>query len=82
MTAYSALAPEIRLLLAGMVFLSSLGELALCLYRALCTEKWKRCIFPIVIYLCLLGFLSVAIGARVPQEAPLHPIRLPWLCFP
>ena len=82
MTAYASLAPEIRLILAGIVFLASLGELALCLYRYICTETLRRCALPVALYLGLLVFLSVAVGSHPQDGMPVHPIYFPWLCFP
>lgn len=82
MTAYAFLSPGTRMMLAGIFFLAALGELALCLYRFICTREWKRCLLPAAVYLFSLVFLAVAIGMRTPAEAPAHPIRLPWIVFP
>ena len=82
MTAYSALAPELRLLLSGVLFLASAGELALCLYRYLCTGKVRYCIKEGLLFVPLLLLLSFAVSARSPDGAPACPIRLPWLAFP
>lgn len=82
MIGYALLVPEQRLILAGILFLTALGELALALYRFVCSHKWKYSVLPIVIYICLLIFLSVAIGTPVTEEAVAYRMMVPWIFFP
>ena len=80
MTLYSSLSVEIKLLLAGIVFIISFLELALAIYRYVCEKKIYRSAFPGIIFILLLAFLSAVMQFGENGVAFLS--GLPWIVFP
>lgn len=79
MTAFSALAPQQRLGLAGLLFLAASGQLALCLYQALCRSGRARRVSNGGAFLALLFGLAYV---RAAAETPEAPAAFPWLLLP
>ena len=80
MTLCSSLPTEIRLLIAGIVFIISFLELALAIYRYVCEKKIYRSAGPGIVFILLLAFVSAAMQSG--EKAPAALSRLPWITFP
>ena len=86
MTVFFSLAPGMRYLLTGLMFLAAIGQLALCLYQHLCRSPWKRRIPDAALFgalLCLCAWLSAASGGYYAAPFPwlIIPLAALLLCF-
>ena len=81
MTAFSLLAPEWRLLLAGLLFIAAVAELALCIYQYVSTHKIRHCFKDAIVFVQLLLMLSL-ITAEASPDLVGDTIKLPWLLIP
>lgn len=81
MTQFSLLAPEWRLLLAGLFFITAVAELALCIYQYVSTHKIRHCIKDAIVFVQLLLMLALITAEGSPDLVG-DTIKLPWLVFP
>lgn len=79
MTAFSLLPPEAQLLLAGLLFLSAEGQLALCLYQAFCrADPVRRTSDGALLAAHLLCCAYLTAASRAPSyPAPFACLALP-----
>ena len=81
MTQFSLLAPEWRLLLAGLLFIAAVAELALCVYQYVSTHKIRHCLKDAIVFVQLLLMLAL-ITAEAGPDLVGDTIKLPWLLMP
>lgn len=81
MTQFSLLAPEWRMLIAGLLFIAAIAELALCVYQYVSTHKIKHCLKDSIVFLQLLLMLAL-ITAEANPDLVGDTIKLPWLLIP
>ena len=81
MTQFSLLAPEWRLLLAGLLFIAAVAELALCVYQYVSTHKIRHCLKDAIVFVQLLLMLAL-ITAEAGPDLVGDTIKLPWLLIP
>ena len=81
MTQFSLLAPEWRLLLAGLLFIAAVAELALCIYQYVSTHKIKHCIKDAIVFVQLLLMISLITAFAGPDVVG-DMIKIPWLLIP
>jgi len=81
MTAFSLIAPEWRMLLAGLLFIAAVAELALCVYQYVSTHKIKHCLKDAIVFVQLLLMLALITAEGNPDLVG-DTIKLPWLLIP
>ena len=73
MSAFSAIHPEARYLLTGLMFLAAISQLALCLYQHICDSSPRRRLVDgtlLAALVCLCAYLSAASGGSSPAPFP------------